>query len=89
MAKAGNAVVVVKVTGLADAFRRLASAQRALAGMATIQADLLEAAAQQVDGSEGCPTCGGRGWHTAGGGDPTACGMCPAGERWERGDGET
>lgn len=26
-----------------------------------------------------CPTCGGKGWHTAGGNDPMACGRCPAG----------
>jgi hypothetical protein len=32
-----------------------------------------------------CPVCGGRGWHTAGGGDPTACGACPAGEAWHGG----
>jgi hypothetical protein len=30
-----------------------------------------------------CPTCGGRGWHTAGGGDPVGCGSCPAGAAWE------
>lgn len=29
-----------------------------------------------------CPTCGGRGWHTLGGNDPSACGRCPAGEAW-------
>jgi DnaJ-class molecular chaperone len=26
-----------------------------------------------------CPTCGGKGWHTAGGNDPTPCGRCEAG----------
>jgi DnaJ-class molecular chaperone len=26
-----------------------------------------------------CPTCGGKGWHTAGGNDPMPCGRCEAG----------
>lgn len=39
--------------------------------------------------TEPCSTCGGRGWHTAGGNEPSACGRCPAGERWaERTEGE-
>ncbi len=29
-----------------------------------------------------CPACGGRGWHTAGGNDPSPCGRCAAGELW-------
>jgi hypothetical protein len=33
-------------------------------------------------GGESCAVCDGRGWHTAGGNDPTACGACPAGEAW-------
>jgi hypothetical protein len=32
-----------------------------------------------------CPTCGGRGWHTAGGNDPMPCGRCSAGEAWSSG----
>jgi hypothetical protein len=32
-----------------------------------------------------CPSCGGRGWHTAGGNEPTACGRCTAGEAWTHG----
>lgn len=32
-----------------------------------------------------CPVCGGHGWHTAGGNDPSACGRCPAGEAWATG----
>lgn len=27
-------------------------------------------------GQDVCPTCGGRGWHTAGGNDPMECGRC-------------
>lgn len=35
-------------------------------------------------GSSGaCPTCGGRGWHTAGGNDPMACGNCRAGQYYD------
>lgn len=34
------------------------------------------------EGSNACPTCGGRGWHTAGGNDPMAC-NCAAGEGFE------
>lgn len=41
------------------------------------------ASALALPGSEPpCSTCGGRGWHTAGGNDPAACGRCPAGEAW-------
>jgi hypothetical protein len=36
--------------------------------------------------TEACSVCGGRGWHTAGGNDPAACGACPAGEAWYGGD---
>jgi DNA-binding transcriptional ArsR family regulator len=35
-----------------------------------------------------CSVCGGRGWHTAGGNDPGACGHCAAGESWYSGDSE-
>lgn len=33
-----------------------------------------------------CSTCGGRGWHTAGGNDPSPCGRCPAAEAFQSGD---
>lgn len=36
------------------------------------------------DQVEPCSTCGGRGWHTAGGNDPSPCGRCPAGEAYAR-----
>jgi hypothetical protein len=36
--------------------------------------------------TEACRVCGGRGWHTAGGNDPSACGACAAGEAWYGGD---
>ena len=39
-------------------------------------------------GQSVCPTCGGRGWHTAGGNDPMACGRCPAGAAFEGGVSE-
>lgn len=35
-----------------------------------------------------CGVCGGRGWHTAGGNDPMACGACPAGAAFAGEDGE-
>lgn len=35
-----------------------------------------------VQGKGPCRVCGGRGWHTAGGNDPAACGACDAGEAW-------
>ena len=35
-----------------------------------------------------CPTCGGRGWHTAGGNDPAACGRCAAGAAFAGGESE-
>ena len=39
-----------------------------------------------VEADDPCPTCGGRGWHTAGGNDPMPCGRCSAGEAFA-GDG--
>ena len=52
MAEAGNVVVVVKVTGLAEAFHTLAKAHRALAELSTTHAVLLEQAASQLEASE-------------------------------------
>lgn len=37
---------------------------------------------ERAESKVACPTCGGRGWHTAAGNDPMACGRCPAGEAW-------
>lgn len=45
----------------------------------------LRAYADATSGAD-CPVCGGRGWHTAGGNDPAACGRCPAGEAWASAD---
>lgn len=47
-----------------------------------------ETASRALDETQPCSTCGGRGWHTAGGNDPMACGRCPAGEAWESGSDE-
>jgi hypothetical protein len=61
--------------------RRLAKALEALStgGLSLMVQEVEPGHDEQT---ETCRVCGGRGWHTAGGNDPAACGACAAGEAW-------
>jgi hypothetical protein len=65
--------------------RRLAKALEALStgGLSLMVQEVEPGHDEQT---ETCRVCGGRGWHTAGGNDPAACGACAAGEAWYGGD---
>jgi hypothetical protein len=56
--------------------------ERRTYGSATLTLDLIRAEARAALVGPVCKVCGGKGWHTAGGNDPSACGACPAGEHF-------
>lgn len=83
MTPANEITVSVAVTDMPEFREAMAEAEALVKGLRTELLKLRhELDRARADAS--CVVCGGRGWHTAGGNDPAACGACSAGEEFAR-----